>query len=58
MLLLPKFIGGFSGVMVDSIGYAAFFMITASMGIPVIVLILLAMRYLPATKVNSGKSTV
>jgi PAT family beta-lactamase induction signal transducer AmpG len=48
MLLLPKFIGGFSGVMVDGLGYVNFFLITTSMGIPVLILILLAMRYLPA----------
>ena len=48
MLLLPKFLGGFSGVMVDSFGYPAFFLITASIGVPVIFLILLAMRYVPA----------
>ncbi|MCG7987400.1 MAG: MFS transporter [Candidatus Thiodiazotropha weberae] len=57
MLLLPKFIGGFSGLMVDNIGYTSFFMITASMGIPVIVLILLAMRYLPAVGVKPSEST-
>ncbi len=49
MLLLPKFIGGFSGVMVDGLGYVSFFLITASMGVPVLMLILLAMRYLPAS---------
>jgi PAT family beta-lactamase induction signal transducer AmpG len=48
MLLLPKFIGGFSGVMVDGLGYVNFFLITTSMGIPVLILILLAMRYLPS----------
>jgi len=47
MLLLPKFIGGFSGVMVDSVGYRDFFLITAAMGVPVLFLILLAMRYAP-----------
>ncbi|MCG8098412.1 MAG: MFS transporter, partial [Candidatus Thiodiazotropha taylori] len=57
MLLLPKFIGGFSGLMVDNIGYTSFFMITASMGIPVIVLILLAMRYLPAVDEKPDGST-
>lgn len=49
MLLLPKFVGGFSGVMVDGLGYVSFFLITASMGVPVLILILLAMRYLPST---------
>jgi MFS transporter, PAT family, beta-lactamase induction signal transducer AmpG len=47
MLLLPKFLGGFSGVVVDNLGYAPFFLITASLGIPVLVLVVLAMRYLP-----------
>jgi len=45
MLLLPKFIGGFSGVMVDSIGYQSFFTLTALMGVPVLLLILAAWRY-------------
>jgi PAT family beta-lactamase induction signal transducer AmpG len=49
MLLLPKFIGGFSGVIVDNLGYVSFFLITTSMGVPVLLLILLAMHYLPAT---------
>lgn len=39
MLLLPKFIAGFSGVTVDAIGYAAFFNATALMGVPVLLLI-------------------
>ncbi|MES9945530.1 MAG: MFS transporter [Candidatus Thiodiazotropha sp.] len=50
MLLLPKFVGGFSGVMVDGLGYVNFFLITASMGIPVLILILMAMRYLPSSR--------
>lgn len=47
MLLFPKFIGGFSGVMVDTVGYSGFFMITAAMGLPVLFLVLLVWRYLP-----------
>lgn len=39
MLLLPKFIAGFSGVMVEAIGYQNFFFLTASMGLPVILLV-------------------
>jgi MFS transporter, PAT family, beta-lactamase induction signal transducer AmpG len=54
MLLLPKFIGGFSGVMVDSIGYVSFFLFTTSLGVPVLLLILLAMRYLPANGRQDG----
>lgn len=46
MTLLPKLLGGYSGAMVDSIGYPTFFLITAIMGIPVLVLIALAKRYL------------
>lgn len=49
MLLLPKFIGGFSGVIVDNIGYENFFMATAIIGIPVLVLIFLANRYIPSS---------
>ncbi|MEN8179078.1 MAG: MFS transporter [Pseudomonadota bacterium] len=49
MLLLPKFLGGFSGVMVDSVDYPTFFLITTLMGVPVLVLILLAMRYIPSS---------
>ena len=47
MLLFPKFIGGFSGVLVDSFGYSGFFTMTAAMGLPVLLLVLLAWRYTP-----------
>ncbi len=49
MVLFPKFLGGFSGVMVDSIGYSYFFMITAAMGIPVLIFIVLANRWIPSS---------
>ena len=39
MLFLPKIIGGYSGAMVNSLGYFNFFFLTAAMGIPVILLI-------------------
>ena len=42
MLLLPKFLAGFSGQYVDSFGYAQFFVATALLGLPVLGLILLA----------------
>jgi PAT family beta-lactamase induction signal transducer AmpG len=45
MLLLPKFLGGFSGVIVDRIGYEQFFTLTALMGLPVLLLVWLAGRY-------------
>ncbi len=42
MTLLPKILGGYSGSMVDSMGYPNFFIFTAALGIPVLVLILIA----------------
>ena len=39
MLLLPKWLAGFSGVFVDSFGYQAFFYGTAIIGAPVLLLI-------------------
>ena len=44
MLLLPKFIAGFSGDFVDAYGYASFFTATAFLGVPVLVLVALAAR--------------
>ena len=48
MLLLPKFIAGFSGVFVDAYGYVAFFQSTAWLGVPVLILVWLASRAQPA----------
>ncbi len=39
MVLFPKFIAGFSGVYIDHFGYNVFFLTTALMGIPVLILI-------------------
>ena len=44
MLLLPKWLAGFSGVVVDSVGYSTFFVGTALLGLPVLVLVALAAR--------------
>ena len=44
MTLLPKLIGGYSGGMVTQMGYSSFFMMTAVMGIPVMLLILIIGR--------------
>ena len=46
MLLLPKWIAGFSGKYVDAFGYANFFVSTAILGAPVVVLVWLATRNL------------
>jgi PAT family beta-lactamase induction signal transducer AmpG len=44
MLLLPKFVAGYSGVYVDAFGYANFFNATALLGVPVLLLVTLASR--------------
>ncbi|MFZ1365383.1 MAG: permease [Brachymonas denitrificans] len=47
MLLLPKFIAGFSGTFVNHYGYDTFFVSTALLGLPVVLLVWLAGRVLP-----------
>jgi MFS transporter, PAT family, beta-lactamase induction signal transducer AmpG len=44
MLLLPKFLAGYSGKFVDAFGYANFFNATALLGVPVLLLVWLASR--------------
>ena len=44
MLLLPKWVAGFSGRYVDAFGYTSFFTATALLGLPVLVLVWLATR--------------
>ncbi|MCG8637951.1 MAG: MFS transporter [Desulfobacterales bacterium] len=46
MTLIPKGFSGYSGSIVDALGYPAFFMITAVMGLPVLVLVRLCGRHL------------
>ncbi|MEK1908387.1 MAG: AmpG family muropeptide MFS transporter, partial [Pseudomonas sp.] len=41
MLLLPRLVGGSSGLMVEKLGYSQFFLATALLGIPTLILILL-----------------
>ncbi len=48
MLLLPKWLAGFSGRFVDAFGYGSFFTATACLGIPVLLLVALAARVQPA----------
>jgi PAT family beta-lactamase induction signal transducer AmpG len=58
MLLLPKFIAGWSGWAVDSFGYPSFFIGTALLGAPVLLLVWLASRAsrgkVPATASSSS----
>jgi PAT family beta-lactamase induction signal transducer AmpG len=44
MTLIPKVIGGYSGSIVDSIGYSNFFLVSALLGVPVLILILASVR--------------
>ena len=45
MTLLPKTIGGYSGSMVDNLGYPGFFLLASLMGVPVLGLIYLIQRH-------------
>ncbi len=56
MLLLPKFIAGFSGDFVDAYGYANFFTATACLGLPVLVLVVLAARVHARKSLNTTPS--
>ena len=46
MTLLPKVIGGYSGSIVEGLGYESFFTLTALMGLPVLLLIVWVHRLL------------
>ncbi len=43
MTLMPKTVGGYSGSMVDAIGYSNFFLVAALLGVPAILLVLYLM---------------
>lgn len=45
MTLLPKILGGYSGTITEILGYQQFFLLTALMGVPVLLLIVWAERY-------------
>ena len=51
MTLLPKILGGYSGTMVETMGYQQFFLLTALMGIPVLLLIIWAGKNFEMQKV-------
>ncbi len=52
MLLIPKFVAGYSGTIVNGIGYEYFFVFTALIGIPVIFIILWVQRLVEADESN------
>jgi len=59
MLLLPKFLAGYSGLYVDHFGYNSFFTATAFLGIPVLGLVWLAssMKSTPSPRSTSTGSS-
>lgn len=46
MTLIPKILGGYSGAIVDNIGYTSFFFFASMLGVPVLGIIYLANKYL------------
>ena len=57
MLLLPKFLAGYSGRFVDAFGYSHFFVATALLGVPVLLLVWLASRAQPAAARAGNNAT-
>jgi len=52
MLLPAKFIGGFSGTIVEAYGYVSFFFYSAALGVPAILLIRVLVRHEKARIIN------
>lgn len=46
MVFFPKMLGGYSGMMVEGVGYPSFFLMTAIIGLPVLLLIVIASKKL------------
>ena len=46
MTLFPKVLGGYSGTFVESMGYSNFFVMTTLLTIPVLILIMIAGKYI------------
>jgi PAT family beta-lactamase induction signal transducer AmpG len=46
MTLIPKALAGYSGSIVDSLGYVPFFIIASSIGLPILALVYLANKQL------------
>lgn len=56
MTLLPKILGGYSGTMVEVMGYQQFFLLTAFMGLPVLLLIFWASKHFELAAVTIKRS--
>jgi len=53
MTLPAQFLGGFSGIVVDSYGYTVFFIYASTVGLPAIILVYLLMRHQSRSKAYS-----
>ena len=59
MTLFPKVLGGYSGTIVDSLGYSYFFMFTTLLGLPVLILVWQVRNYLdPPAETNPHKGSL
>ncbi|HBU97160.1 MFS transporter, partial [Thalassospira lucentensis] len=56
MTLFPKILAGFSGTVVDAVGYSWFFIGTAIIGIPVLYLVVLAGRLTDVENPNKDRT--
>ncbi len=52
MTLFPKLLAGYSGAMSTELGYTQFFYLTAAMGIPAIILVVVLSKLVPVEKLN------
>ncbi|MGB1360824.1 MAG: AmpG family muropeptide MFS transporter [Alphaproteobacteria bacterium] len=50
MMVIPKFLAGYSGVVVENVGYTSFWIMTAMAGIPAIVFILMGTKLINSNK--------
>ena len=48
MTLTPKILGGYSGTIVNNIGYPNFFLMTTLLGIPILILVVWVAKLLRA----------
>jgi PAT family beta-lactamase induction signal transducer AmpG len=58
MLLPAKFLGGFSGQVVDAFGYWTFFMYSAVLGVPALLLVLYLMRVAPVERAAATSAAI
>ena len=53
MTLMPKTLGGYSGSMVDQLGYSNFFLVASLLGVPAILLVIYLMKRMNVDKPSS-----